>query len=152
MIYVKKYNKIQLTKNKMDLNNRKMINHPSSPGKKKARREAWVWKEVKRTHKCPDGRNFRSGLPSSRGRYAPRQWMNYLTNLTYTYNPSIVHWEEKYNNNNKQGFIISTSRNISTERMKLDIETDEECKQKGVSMKRSKARAQKKKSRRPIRS
>ena len=27
----KKYNEIQLTKNKMDLNNRKMINHPSSP-------------------------------------------------------------------------------------------------------------------------
>ena len=26
----KKYNEIQLTKNKMDLNNRKMTNHPSS--------------------------------------------------------------------------------------------------------------------------
>ena len=30
----KKYNEIQLTKNKMDLDNRKMTNHPSSPGKK----------------------------------------------------------------------------------------------------------------------
>ena len=27
----KKYNKIQLTKNKMDLSNRKMTNHPPSP-------------------------------------------------------------------------------------------------------------------------
>ena len=28
----KKLNEIELTKNKMDLNNRKMINHPPSPG------------------------------------------------------------------------------------------------------------------------
>ena len=28
---MKKYNEIQLTKNKMDLNNRKMNNHPPSP-------------------------------------------------------------------------------------------------------------------------
>ena len=28
----KKYNEIQLTKNKMNLNNRKMTNHPPSPG------------------------------------------------------------------------------------------------------------------------
>ena len=28
----KKYNEIQLTKNKMDLNIRKMTNHPLSPG------------------------------------------------------------------------------------------------------------------------
>ena len=28
----KKYNEIQLTKNKMDLNIRKMTNHPPSPG------------------------------------------------------------------------------------------------------------------------
>ena len=27
----KKYNEIQLTKNKMDLNNRKMTNHPLTP-------------------------------------------------------------------------------------------------------------------------
>ena len=27
----KKYNEFQLTKNKMDLNNRKMTNHPPSP-------------------------------------------------------------------------------------------------------------------------
>ena len=27
----KKYNEIQLTKNKMDLNNRKITNHPPSP-------------------------------------------------------------------------------------------------------------------------
>ena len=31
----KKYNEIQLTKNKMDLNNRKMTNHPPSPSKKR---------------------------------------------------------------------------------------------------------------------
>ena len=30
----KKYNEIQLTKNKMDLNNRKMTNHPPSPDNK----------------------------------------------------------------------------------------------------------------------
>ena len=29
---LKKYNEIQLTKNKMDLNTRKMTNHPPSPG------------------------------------------------------------------------------------------------------------------------
>ena len=29
---LKKYNEIQLTKNKMDLNIRKIINHPPSPG------------------------------------------------------------------------------------------------------------------------
>ena len=29
----KKYNEIQLTKNKMDLNNQKMTNHPPSPGR-----------------------------------------------------------------------------------------------------------------------
>ena len=28
----KKYNELQLTKNKMDLNNQKMTNHPPSPG------------------------------------------------------------------------------------------------------------------------
>ena len=28
---MEKYNEIQLTKNKMDLNNRKMTNHPPSP-------------------------------------------------------------------------------------------------------------------------
>ena len=31
----KKYNEIQLTKNKMDLNIRKMTNHPPSPGTSK---------------------------------------------------------------------------------------------------------------------
>ena len=34
--------------------------------------------------KSTDGLNYSSGVPPSRGRYAPRQWMNYLTNLTYT--------------------------------------------------------------------
>ena len=29
---LKKYNEIQLTKNNVDLNNRKMTNHPPSPG------------------------------------------------------------------------------------------------------------------------
>ena len=32
----KKYNEIQLTKYKMNLNNRKMTNHPTSPGKRGA--------------------------------------------------------------------------------------------------------------------
>ena len=34
--------------------------------------------------------NYSSGLPSSGGRYSPKQWMNCLTNLTYTYNPSTT--------------------------------------------------------------
>ena len=33
--YGKKYNEIQLTKNKIDLNNQKMRNHPPSPGQLK---------------------------------------------------------------------------------------------------------------------
>ena len=31
----KKYNKIQLTENKIDFNNRKMTNHPPSPAKRR---------------------------------------------------------------------------------------------------------------------
>ena len=27
----------------------------------------------------PEGLNYLSGVPSLRGRYAPKQWMNYLT-------------------------------------------------------------------------
>ena len=34
----KKYNEFQLTKNKMDLNNRKMTNHPPSPFKEMQRK------------------------------------------------------------------------------------------------------------------
>ena len=32
---MEKYNEIQLTKNKMDLNIRKMTNHPPSPGSRR---------------------------------------------------------------------------------------------------------------------
>ena len=37
----KKYNKIQLTKNKMDLNNRKMTNHP--PSRQESEKQVWFW-------------------------------------------------------------------------------------------------------------
>ena len=36
----KKYNEIQLTKNKMDLNIRKMINHPPSPGEERVKTQS----------------------------------------------------------------------------------------------------------------
>ena len=38
----KKYNKIQLTKNKMDLNIRKMTNHPPSPGINYQNNESYI--------------------------------------------------------------------------------------------------------------
>ena len=44
-----------------------------------------------------EGLNNSSGLQSPQGRYAPRQWMNYIMNLTYTYNPSTNPWGEIYN-------------------------------------------------------
>ena len=68
----KKYNEFQLTKNKMDLNIRKMTNHPPSPGRarvfsklsrmgtaimkedketEESKREAPVWEEVNKTRK-----------------------------------------------------------------------------------------------------
>ena len=37
----KNYNKIQLTKNKMNLNNRKMINHPPSTDEKKEKEKCF---------------------------------------------------------------------------------------------------------------
>ena len=37
-------------------------------------------------------------------RYAPEQWMYYLTNVTYTYNPSTTPW----------GFVIINMIVIST--------------------------------------
>ena len=54
-------------------------------------------KERRRT----DGVNYGLGLPSPRGRYALRQWMNYLTNLTcyyhyYTFiHPLLPEWKMK---------------------------------------------------------
>ena len=33
LVDMERYNEIQLTKNKMDLNNRKMPNHPPAPGR-----------------------------------------------------------------------------------------------------------------------
>ena len=34
--------------------------------------------------------NYCEGPPSPMGRYAPKPWMKYLTNLTHTYNPSTT--------------------------------------------------------------
>ena len=44
----KKYNEIKLTKNKMDLNNRKMTNHPPSNGRISQTENARRWGRVKR--------------------------------------------------------------------------------------------------------
>ena len=48
--------------------------------------------EVKqaRKKKNHNGLNYSSGLSSLRGCYVPGQWINYLPNLTYTYNPSTA--------------------------------------------------------------
>ena len=61
---MKKYNEIQLTKNKMDLNIRKMTNHPPSPeyGKKKSGHE--IKKKSERLIHS-------SGLPSPMGSLRP---------------------------------------------------------------------------------
>ena len=41
-------------------------------------------------HKTSRRPNYSSGLLSPKGRYSPTQWMNYLTNIIYTYNPSTT--------------------------------------------------------------
>ena len=46
-------------------------------------RQVWIWKEVQWARK-----KYVRWLTFSWSRYSPKQWMNYLTNLTYTYNPS----------------------------------------------------------------
>ena len=52
----KKYNEIQLTKNKMDLNIRKMTNHPPSPGdgKKRASTDGGVFDSALNSHNCSE--------------------------------------------------------------------------------------------------
>ena len=40
--------------------------------------------------------NCSPGLPSPRGSYSPKEWMNYLTNLANTYNPSTTSWRSTY--------------------------------------------------------
>ena len=68
---MEKYNKIQLTKNKMDLNNQKMTNHPPSPEEwnkikkqtKEVRREAWVWKNSKAARKKKEKKRKKSRQP-----------------------------------------------------------------------------------------
>ena len=37
--------------------------------------------------------NNSSGLPSPWSRYSPKLWMNFITNLTYNYNPFTTPWE-----------------------------------------------------------
>ena len=68
----KRYNEIQLTKNKMDLNIRKMTNHPPSVVERS---------KAGTKNLSPKGLNYSSGLSSPLGRYAPKQWMNFQTNL-----------------------------------------------------------------------
>ena len=56
-----------------------------------------MWKEVKQTRK----KKVRSsGIPSSRGCCPRRQWMNYLTNATYSYNASTEGGGDNYNKDN----------------------------------------------------
>ena len=38
--------------------------------------------------------NYSFALPSPWGRYSPKQWMNCLTILPHTYNPSTASWGE----------------------------------------------------------
>ena len=53
---LKKYNEIQLTKNKMDLNIRKMTNHPPSPVANEVRVIGDTWHElpIKKRFEIPD--------------------------------------------------------------------------------------------------
>ena len=65
----------------------------------------WQWLEVKRVYKKKMNSrlpNYSSDLPSLRGRYFPKHWMNYFMNLTSTiihpnlnYNPSTIPWRER---------------------------------------------------------
>ena len=41
----------------------------------------------------PNGLTSSSSLKYERGYYSVKQWMNYPTNLTYTYNPSTTPWK-----------------------------------------------------------
>ena len=74
----KKYNEIQSTKNKVDLNIRKMTNHHPPQYEIKKKRP-----------------NYCSSLLSPWGHYGPKQWMNYLTNQTFTYNPLTAPGKEQ---------------------------------------------------------
>ena len=83
----KKYNEIQLTKNKMDLNIQKITNHPpplpitnevgdqsqSSPTIEKI--EFWT---IEKKSQRP---NYSSGLPFPQGRYSPKQWMETISKV-----------------------------------------------------------------------
>ena len=59
---------------------------------KQASRKEWKWKVG--TKKKSQRPNYSSDQPSPWGRYSPKHWMNYLANLTYTYNPSTTTWGE----------------------------------------------------------
>ena len=55
---------------------------------------------VYRLSEIPDTLNYSSCLQSRGGHHAPRQWMNYITNRTCTYNQSTAPLGEKYNKKN----------------------------------------------------
>ena len=64
---------------------------------KKQRKEEGKQKRVKMERSkegikkiCPDGIGGQLGRTVIRGRYFPKQWMNCLTDLTYTYNSSTT--------------------------------------------------------------
>ena len=152
VIFYKKSKKVQwnsIEKNRMNLNIRKMTNHPPSPEpicnnnnyyyfsvwqasngqsrdylvsrmaienvnsctsilpntcawdeydlnktKKHASRKEWSLKKIKLSRKKNPSakRELRPTLQSPRGRYSPKKWMKFLTNLTYTYNPQTTPW------------------------------------------------------------
>ena len=84
----KKNNEIQLTKNKMDLNNLKMTNHPPSPEEFSIGSQLFVGIYLAFCLNCFTLRNIKKIKKSQNPSYVAlaylpqRQWMNYTTNRT----------------------------------------------------------------------
>ena len=61
--------------------------------KEKVRREEWIYGKKYSEHekkRSQDGLTIILAYTVPQGRYSLKQWMNYLTNLTYSYNPSTT--------------------------------------------------------------
>ena len=50
--------------------------------------------EYRRDYSEHEKNNCSSGLPSPLGGFSRKQYMNYLTTIAYTYNPSTEPWED----------------------------------------------------------
>ena len=62
------------------------------------KRGVFVWKKIQRARKKLRRPNYSSGLQYPWDCYSPKQWMNSLANLTYTYNPSTTLWGDEKSN------------------------------------------------------